>query len=264
MEFLNFRLSDNEKYDLIFKALNPQYEESYEMEYFILSVYDEYVICQDRNMKNFRAYYTKNDETNTVELGEKIEVFIVDVTEVEYKALQAIQSTAGNYSNIEQKMNEYSEEIATKNTEIENKEATISSLNETVTTLNETISNNETKIEELNNSISAKDEEISTLKTENMTITAEKDSLAQYKENLEKDAKEEILSQFSQYLTESQITELQTSMTNFSVTDFKKEVCVMAWDEKVKTEQNTNGKKLPKVPEEENTGALGILNKHSK
>lgn len=93
-----FKLSHDEIYMAIWDAVNPRAEEG---EYFgrVLDVYDDYALVREYgDTKTWRLYYTKNDDNNTVTLGEKVEVFIVDVTQEEYDALSYIQSIKETYA----------------------------------------------------------------------------------------------------------------------------------------------------------------------
>ena len=98
-----FRLSDNEKYDLIFEAINPGFDYDWENNedkyvYSIMEVYDDYALCRKRKENKFvRIPYQKDNVNNTVSVGEPIDVFIVDVTESEYNALNAMKAANGSF-----------------------------------------------------------------------------------------------------------------------------------------------------------------------
>ena len=87
--------------------------------YSICSVYDEYAIAYDyENNRYVRAYYTKNDEDDSISLGEVVEVYIVDVTESEKKTLDTIQAINGGSF-------EKADEIYSKNEELTNQVSTL-------------------------------------------------------------------------------------------------------------------------------------------
>lgn len=184
MPSINFKLSDGQKYGLLFEILNPNYNEAGEwtMEYSICDVYDEYAIVRNFAEGIFeRVYYTKNDETDSLEITHKERCYIIDVNEEEKKAVDAIKgestfaevaaniaAAAESATEAQTLIAEYkatidaNAEVITSFTEqIEANTATIDSLNVEISTLTEsnenlTTANAEysTKIEELNNSIS--------------------------------------------------------------------------------------------------------------
>lgn len=137
---VNFKLSDDQKASLIFQALNPEFTEegNWTIRYSLGEVYDEYVLAYDyEEAKYVRVYYTKSDDSDSIELGDMVEVFIVDVTEDEKKTLAAVQAINGgtykkldevvqNVQELEQKVTEYTETISTLETEKAEKEILIS------------------------------------------------------------------------------------------------------------------------------------------
>lgn len=184
MPSINFKLSDGQKYSLLFEMLNPNFNEAGEwtIEYSICDVYDEYAIVRNFAEGIFeRVYYKKDDETDSLEITKKERCYIIDVNEEEKSAVEAIK---GEYTFAEVATNiaaaaasavEAQSLIAEYKTSIDEGAATIASLTEkvgtceasieTLTTENSAlIESNEnlttanaeysTKIEELNNSIS--------------------------------------------------------------------------------------------------------------
>jgi hypothetical protein len=102
MEKNVFRLSDNEKCNLLFDALNST-KDSFTI---ICDIYDEYAIAYDAiNKKYFRAYYSKDNEASTVAIEKTEDCYIVDVSETEMNALNAMKSI-GTYAEINTKINE--------------------------------------------------------------------------------------------------------------------------------------------------------------
>ena len=86
-----FRLSDNEKADILFDLVNPNFNEegNWELSAFICEVYDDYALCRGKDGFT-RAYYTKDGDNVT--LGEIVPVKITDVTEAEFTALEAMKA----------------------------------------------------------------------------------------------------------------------------------------------------------------------------
>lgn len=107
---INFKLSHGDIYNKIWDAVNPNYNEDGGWAYTagIVNVYDDYALIREYNDegKSYRVTYTKNAD-DTISVGEKTEVFIVDVTAEEYAALQYIKEiNGGSYTNAENSMRE--------------------------------------------------------------------------------------------------------------------------------------------------------------
>ncbi|MBR5945258.1 MAG: hypothetical protein IKZ94_09965, partial [Lachnospiraceae bacterium] len=109
MEKNIFRLSDGAKCDLLFDALNST-PDDYKI---VCDIYDDYAIAYDAvNNKYLRAYYTKDNEANTVTIDRVEDCYIVDVTDTEMAALNAMKAV-GTYAEIQAKLESYDAEIAT-------------------------------------------------------------------------------------------------------------------------------------------------------
>lgn len=240
-----FRLSDDEKWELLFDALNPECNEEggWKCSYYILSVYDDYALCYDRdNKQHTRVYYTKND--NSVTIGEKVTVYIVDVTESEYSALEAMKAIGGTYEATNDKFTEMNENISSLNAKveecttkieeytqtIESNSATIADYEKTVAEKDATIAEKETAIAEYSNTIETLKSEKVELETEKNDIINEKNQLEEFKLNVEREKKTAIVDEFSTYLTDEQIDSYKENMDNYTVSDFKKEVCTAAYE----------------------------------
>ena len=112
MDTTLFRLSDNEKAEAIFDAINPNFNEENvrQVDYYIIEVYDDYALCRKKEeAKCTRVYYTKDGDN--ISIGEMVDVKIVDVTESEYSALETMKAMNGTYeavneaySNLENKL----------------------------------------------------------------------------------------------------------------------------------------------------------------
>ena len=90
---LNYKLSDNAKFNAIWSLLNVNYNEEsgWLVEYDICEIYDNYAVVRNYSEGIFeRVYYTKDDATDSVELGEHTRCYILDVSEAEKTALDAL------------------------------------------------------------------------------------------------------------------------------------------------------------------------------
>ena len=89
-KMLNYKLSDNAKFNALWSLLNVNYCEAgnWTIEYDICEIYDEYAVVRNYSEGCFeRIYYIKNDETDSVEITNRTRCFIMDVTEAEKTAL---------------------------------------------------------------------------------------------------------------------------------------------------------------------------------
>ncbi len=197
-----FKLSHTDIYRKIFKLLNLNYnkEGSYEFDFDILQIYDSYVVVRNvEDDKIFRVYYTKNDNTDEIVLGEREECFIIDVTSDEYNALIAVQqSNGGNFNKID--------EIFNKVSELENQ-----------------ISEFETKKIEMENTISTLTIERDTEKNNLQTIAQELEELKEYKYNIETNKKKEIIKEYA-ILGEDILNKYSENLDNYSIIDLDKEL----------------------------------------
>ena len=240
MPEITFKVSDNQKYNYLWTLLNPNFNEenNWAVEYGICDIYDEYAIVRNYAEGKFeRVYYVKNDDTDSLEITNKEECYIVDVNEAEKNALKNLHEKNNNtYENIDvnyvgvESYNEVSEALATAN-------ATIEELNGSVSTLTEQNSNFSTKIEELESSIStlniekettttllneANDKftnvsgELAAAQSTIDSLTAERDELATYKKNILDNEKKGIIDSYSEQLDAEIINSYLENMDNYT------------------------------------------------
>lgn len=251
-EKLNFKLSDSEKHNAIWNLINPNYNEEggWTIEYAICDIYDDYALAYNYAEASYeRIYYTKNDETNEVSIIERKKVFIIDVTESEMNALNTIRTLNGD--TYEKADEVYSQ--ASKVSELEEQNSTyaqkIEELNENISTLETEKGNFTTQLEEANNTIASLNEEI--------------DSLNTYKANIELKEKEEVISSYTELLSEEILNSYKEKISDFTAIDLDKELAYELKKNNVSVfskEQNPGF--IPK--DEPKTGIEAILSKYKK
>ena len=99
MAIPNFKLSDDQKFNALWTLLNPNFteEQDWLVNCSISDVYDDYCIFFNYEDKNtYRAYYTKDDETDSVKIDSVEKVFILDVTEAEKATLDTLRRLNGD------------------------------------------------------------------------------------------------------------------------------------------------------------------------
>lgn len=122
MPAITFKISDSQKYDMLFNLLNPAYceEGGWMISAVIGDIYDDYALIYNLEEGQYeRAYYTKDDETDSLTINKRKKCYILDVSEEEYTALKALRAMNGEtYEKVD-------EVFSTKNEQISEYEAKI-------------------------------------------------------------------------------------------------------------------------------------------
>ena len=273
---LNYKLSDNAKFNALWSLLNVNYTEAnnWLIEYDICEIYDDYAVVRNYSEGCFeRVYYTKNDETDSVELGERVRCYIMDVSEAEKKALDALHTmNEGTYEKVDENYQAAKDAAETAANDLAAKVEEYNTLSGTVETLTTEKSNFETKIGELEESISTLTTERNDAQTQldaaNNTITTlteENASLNSFKTEIEKEQKQAVISKYSELLDEDVLNTYSENLDNYTAKDLDKELAY----ELVTANQSvfTNGGKgQAYIPKEEPamSGLEEILSKYKK
>ena len=276
IKMLNYKLSDNAKFNALWSLLNVNYSEAnnWLIEYDICEIYDEYAVVRNYSEGCFeRVYYTKNDETDSVELGERVRCYIMDVSEAEKKALDALHAmNEGTYEKIDENFQAAKDAVEVANNNLTIKIEEHDALNYTVEILTTEKSNFETKIGELEESISTLTTERNDAQTQldaaNVTInslTEENASLTSFKAEIEKQQKQAVISKYSELLDEEVINTYSENLDNYTAKDLDKELAY----ELVSANQSvfsSNGQSAGFIPKNEPvvSGLEEILSKYKK
>lgn len=230
---LNFKLSDSNKYEKIWRELNPQFNEenNWIQETAILDIYDDYAFCYNyENHSYFRVYYTKDNETDMVTLGETVAAFIIDVTESELKILNSLKDiNNGSFDLINEKIAKEQQlliELTDSNAALQEK---IVQYETQVLDLSAAAQDDLTKeIEELKVNyekiIEEKDSEKSKLEEEKNNIENERQILEIYKYENEKEKKLNVIEQYSSTLSEQILQPYYENIDKYEIEDLKKEL----------------------------------------
>lgn len=214
-KMLNYKLSDNAKFNAIWSLLNVNYNEEagWLIEYDICEIYDEYAVVRNYSEGIFeRIYYTKNDETDSVELGNRVRCYIMDVSEDEKKALQALHGlNNGTYEKVDENYSAALADVEAKNGELNAANEALAAKTADFDALSENYntekSENDTKIGELNEQISTltteRDDAINQLDAAQVSINELNDkisSLNSFKAAIEKKEKEAVVAKYEELL----------------------------------------------------------------
>ena len=248
MTKLNFKLSDSQKHDAIWVLLNDKYteENNWEITYTILDIYDDYALVYSYEAGSYeRVYYTKNDETDSIELGARKKCYVIDVTEEEKTALEALRAfNGGTYEKIDENIQEI-DTIKQQNSEFSTK---IEELNNTVSTLT---TERDTSVENYNNA-----------QAQISTLTNELETLKDYKNSVETQEKEQVIASYSELLNNEILDSYKSKISEYSsATELDKE---LAYELK-KTNLEVFTKTPQYLPKDTpNTGIEAILAKYKK
>ena len=248
MTKLNFKLSDSQKHDAIWVLLNDKYteESNWEISYTILDIYDDYALVYSYEAGSYeRVYYTKNDETDSVELGARKKCYVIDITEEEKTALEALRAfNGGTYEKIDENIQEI-DTIKQQNSEFSTK---IEELNNTVSTLT---TERDTSVENYNNA-----------QAQISTLTNELETLKDYKNSVETQEKEQVIASYSELLNNEILDSYKSKISEYSsATELDKE---LAYELK-KTNLEVFTKTPQYLPKDTpNTGIEAILAKYKK
>ena len=205
MHIVNFKLSDNQKFEYLWSLLNPECDEAHDWAatYAITDVYDKYAVAYNYETQRFeRIYYTKDDATDSLKIDKKEPVFIMDITESEKATVDALRALNGDTY------------------ELVNENLTNAEVNaQNCIDLN-------TKIEERDNSISTLNAEIETLKADFEKANADKDTLSQecealkaYKLAAERKVKESVIEEYTDALTDEVLDSYKNKIDEYTAED---------------------------------------------
>ena len=247
---MNFKLSDNQKYNMIWSLLNPRFNEEndYVMDYAVCDVYDEYaVVFKFETSAYERAYYTKNDETDSLAIDKMEDCYIVDVNEEEKHALEVLHAMNNNtYEKIDEVV-----------TDLQNKVDSFSSKNEenetAIATLQQDKERLENELEEVNGNYTTALETIDTL-------TSEKNELNEFKVAAELKEKEAVIEKYVTLIDEEQINNFKEKIDEFTKEELDKELAFVLVQTKSTIFTNDESGFIPKE-EPPLTGISAILEK---
>lgn len=231
MPAINFKISDDQKHQMIFALLNPNYCEAgnWILEYSICQIYDEYCIAFNYESQQYeRVYYSKNDETDSLELGEKVQVYIVDVSAEEKAALENVRTQNGGsfekadevFSNVETLNNT----VAELNSAIEGKDAEISEFGQKLEEANNSISTLTTERDEITEKFTASEQTISELQGQVSSLTEENAALSAYQAEVKKNEKLAEIAHYAGKLSEEILSGFTAEVDNYDLEGLKREL----------------------------------------
>ena len=245
---MNFKLSDNQKYNMIWSLLNPRFNEEneYIMDYAVCEVYDDYALVFKFEAGGYeRAYYTKNDETDSLSIDKMETCYIIDVNEDEKHALDILHAMNNNtYEKIDEVVSGLQTEVEEFNSKKEENDATIATLQTDKERL-------ENELEEANSNYTTALETIDTL-------TAEKEELNNFKVAAELKEKEAVINKYTVLLDEEVINDFRERVDEFTKEELDKELAFILVQSKSTIFTSEDSDFVPK-DEQTLTGIEAIL-----
>ena len=242
MPKFNFKISDSQKYDMLFDLLNTDFNEegNWIISYSICNIYDEYAIAYNYENNSYeRIYYTKDDEKDSVTIDKKETCYIVDVTEEEKKALSTIQAlNGGTYIKLDENF------VQKQSTE-------------------EKISEYEQKIEEQKDTISTLTTERDEAVSKYAVIEEELNNLKEYKLEKEKEEKDAIIDKYSEQLSNEIIQKYTENISEYTAMDLEKDLAYELVQSKPSIFTKENNPRYRK-DEEHLSGITAILEQYRK
>ena len=247
---MNFKLSDNQKYNMIWSLLNPRFNEEndYVMDYAVCDIYDEYaVVFKFETSAYERAYYTKNDETDSLAIDKMENCYIIDVNDEEKRALEVLHAMNSNtYEKIDEVVEDLQNKVDSFNSKNEENEAAIATLQQDKERL-------ETELEEANGNYTTALETIETL-------NSEKAALDEFKAATELKEKEAVIDKYAALLEEDELNGFKEKIDEFTKEELDKELAFVLVQSKSTIFTNDDSGFVPK-DEPELTGIEAILEK---
>ena len=234
MPAITFKVSDSQKYDFLWSLLNVNYNEEngWVVEYGICEIYDEYAIVRNYAEGKFeRVYYTKNDETDSLEITNREECFIVDVNATEKAALDAIHAINDNtYEAIDAKFEGLNNELTNANETIKKLEGDVANLSTqnsefstkigelegNISTLNIEKDSVQALYNEVNDKFTNASNSLAAAQSTIDALTIERDELATYKKNIVDTEKRTIINGYSEQLDAEIIASYTANMDNYT------------------------------------------------
>ena len=209
MPKINFKLSDDQKFQAIWALLNTEYTEegNWTVTYGISAVYDDYALVKNYEDGEFyRVYYNKNDENDMVELGDVTKCYVIDVTESEMNTINTLRAlNGGTYELVSEELTnakENFEKVSEFSAKIEELTNSVSTLETERDNSVEQINEFTAQIETANNTINSLNEELASLK--------------EYKLSVETREKEAVIDEYSEHLAEDILNGYRENIGNYT------------------------------------------------
>lgn len=195
-----FKLSDSQKANKIFLALNAE-----EWKYYVHEVYDDYAIVYDYEAESFgRVFYEKDDEAETVTLTSDVEVMYAEfLTETERDTLNVLRDLRITYEAAAEDFENMQKELEESAQKIEESTLAFSTLSQEKEVVEETLTETQQLVEELRTEV---------------------ETLATYRAGVELAEKEAVFEKYEGQLDEVILNSYREKIDEFSNVELEKEL----------------------------------------
>lgn len=247
-KMLNFRLSHDDIRTKLYRAINPMDDEGYMVyDFSVARIYDEYAVIYHYDTETmYRQYYAKQDNTNTISLGERVQVDMVDLTKTEQEKLDFEKSeTEKTLAEVNSKIEDYEKQIEELNGKMEESSKSITEFEQKVKELDEAIVKEKTDYENNQSEIQKELEELKvdfTAKEQEITELAEQvTEYEKLKVEILNAQKEEVLRNYETMVSAELIEEIRTDFEKMSVEDIENKLAISyAKEQMAKSKINTD------------------------
>lgn len=261
MDKINFKLSDADKEQAIWSLLNVNYceEGNYTVDYGICAVYDDYALVRNYGAGIYeRVYYSKDDSTDSLTLGDRVECHVVDITSAEKMALEAIQKLNNNtFEKVDETFAALQSQVESLGADLEAEKQNSENFGLKISELEEANSTFKTENENLQAELDRVNGEFAALQSENETLAA-------FKKGVEDAEKKAVIESYSEQLSEEVIEKYTNEMDNYTARDLDKE---LAYELKCSNPDIFSLKTQPQlIPQQDEnlTGIEAILSQYKK
>lgn len=264
MPSITFKLSDDQKYRCLWSILNPSYSEegNWIIDYAICEVYDDYALVYNYEQNIYeRAYYTKDDTTDSVAIDKKERCYILDVTENERNALIALRALNGDsYELVDEKFGT----IEGLNQKISENDAKFEELNTTISTLTTEKDEVNNKLEEVSGKFTEVSAAYEAQTAELEKLTNSFNELATYKKNVEDAEKESVITSYVGSIDDETLNQFRADKDQYTVEELDMKLTYA--QKKAHPEIFSKQPQPAYVPKEDDgkSGLENILSKYEK
>ena len=252
MTIPNFKLSDDQKFSALWTLLNPNYneEQGWAVNCSIGNVYDNYCIFFNYEDGNtYRAYYTKDDEADSVKIDSVEKVFILDVTEAEKATLDTLRKLNGDTYELVSEVLDNAQDTLEKYEAISEEKFSL-----------------ESQIQELNDTISTLNIEKENAQDTYNLLTEEVENLREFKHNVETQEKMNVIGEYENLLSAEVLAAYSEKIDTYTAIELDMNLAYEL--KKSSPSVFSNGKKkndeglIPKEPQYD--GVAAILSNYRK
>ena len=259
-EQMEFKLSDNQKYNMIWTLLNPRFDEEngYMMDYAVCDVYENYAIVWSFENQGYeRAYYTKDDESDSLTIDKVEACYIVDVNEEEKRALDMLHKLNGDtFEKVDETYNAKVDEVNTLTEEKANFEQKIEEHEATIATLQQEKATVDGELEEAKNNYEVAQSQI-------QTLTEENEALADFKANIILKEKEAVIEHYATLLDAEVIEPFKEKIEDMTKDELDKELAyALVQSQPTLFTKNENDPEILPKDEPALSGIEGILSRY--